>query len=361
MTRALELARRGQGHVEPNPMVGCVIVRDGQIVGQGWHRRFGGPHAEVEALGEAGAASRGATLYVTLEPCTHFGQTPPCADAILDAGVLRVVVALRDPNPSVSGGGLPRLLQQGLQVEDGLLEAEARQLNAPFLKRVLTGLPWVIAKWAMTLDGKLATRSGDSKWISCVRSREIVHQLRGRVDAILIGRGTADADDPLLTARPSGARTATRVVLDTTASLSLESQLVQTSQQVPVLVAVGTEAPAENCRALSARGCEVITCQGQTRQERFAELLAALGRRQMTNVLVEGGAELLGTVLDARAVDEVHAFVAPKLIGGAAASSPVAGLGIPQITDAVTLDPLRVERLDNDVYVHGRVVRTAVQ
>ena len=357
MTGALELARRGEGHVEPNPMVGCVIVLDGQIVGQGWHRRYGGPHAEIEALSEAGRAARGATLYVTLEPCSHYGKTPPCVDAIHSAGLRRVVVAQRDPNPKVSGGGILRLRAEGIQVEEGLLEVETRRLNASYLKLVLTGLPWLIAKWAMTLDGKIATRGGDSKWISCQRSREIVHCLRGRVDAILIGLGTASADDPLLTARPGGARTATRVVLDTTASLSLNSQLVRTAKQIPLLVAAGNEAPAENRRALSALGCEVYVCQGQTRTERFGELLLELGRRQMTNGLVEGGGELLGTALEAEAIDEVHAFIAPKLIGGAAAKSPVEGAGIQQIIDAVTLDTLSVEQLDGDVYIHGRVER----
>ena len=229
MRRALELAAQGQGAVEPNPMVGCVIARGAEILGEGWHRRFGGAHAEVEALKLAGERARGATVYVTLEPCCHHGKTPPCTRAILDAGVARVVAAMPDPFPQVAGGGLAELRAAGIEVQSGVLEEEARKLNAPYLKLLSTGRPWIIAKWAMTLDGKIATAAGDSRWISCLDSRSIVHQLRGRVDAIVVGRGTAAADDPLLTARPPGPRTAMRIVVDTRASLSPQSQLVRTA------------------------------------------------------------------------------------------------------------------------------------
>src|SRR5262245_56892479 len=203
MLRALDLARRGQGFVEPNPMVGCVIVRDGQVVGEGWHQRFGGEHAEIEALVAAGKQAAGGTRYVTLEPCCHYGKTPPCTEAIIPAGIKRVVAAMRDPYPKVAGGGVRQLEGAGIAVEVGLHEAEARELNAPYLKLLQAGRPWVIAKWAMTLDGKIATRSGYSQWISSDASRAIAHELRGRVDAILIGRRTAQIDDPLLTARLS--------------------------------------------------------------------------------------------------------------------------------------------------------------
>ncbi len=205
MARALELAARGEGWVEPNPMVGCVIMRDGEIVGEGYHQRFGGPHAEVKALQLAGPRAAGADVYVTLEPCCHHGKTPPCTQALIAAGVRRVVVAQSDPFAQVAGQGCAELAQAGIDVETGLLETEARQLNAPYLKLVASGRPWIIAKWAMTLDGKMATASGDSRWISCEASRAIVHRIRGRVDAIMVGRNTAATDDPLLTARPSGA------------------------------------------------------------------------------------------------------------------------------------------------------------
>ena len=206
--RALELAARGQGAVEPNPMVGCVVAQGAEIIGEGWHRRFGQAHAEVEALQMAGNRAAGATLYVTLEPCCHQGKTPPCTEAVAASGVRRVVIALRDPFPQVQGGGIAAFQAAGLTVEVGLLGAEAARLNAPYLKLVETGRPWIIAKWAMTLDGKIATHTGESRWISNPRSREIVHALRGRVDAVMIGRGTAERDNPLLTARPAGPRTA---------------------------------------------------------------------------------------------------------------------------------------------------------
>src|SRR5829696_4653150 len=213
MTRALGLAGRGRGWVEPNPLVGAVVVRDGRVVGEGWHQKFGQAHAEVNALNQAGEAARGTTLYVTLEPCNHFGKTPPCTTAVIGAGVRRVVSAMLDPFPQVAGQGASRLREAGIVVEVGVGEAAARQLNAPYLKRLRTGRPWVHAKWAMTLDGKIATRTGRSKWITGEAARRRVHELRGRVDAILVGRGTLVADDPLLTARPPGPRTPARVVL----------------------------------------------------------------------------------------------------------------------------------------------------
>src|SRR5436309_2908852 len=235
MHRALELAERGRGFVEPNPLVGAVLVRDGQVVGEGWHQRYGQAHAEVNALSAAGEAARGATLYVTLEPCCHHGKTPPCTDAVLKAGVARVVVAMADPFPKVSGGGLAILRAAGVEVHVGLCEPEARELNAPYLKLLRTGRPWVHAKWAMTLDGKIATRTGDSKWISGEESRRRVHELRGRMDAILVGRGTVVADDPLLTARPAGPRVAARVVVSASGELPERCQLRATAREVPVI------------------------------------------------------------------------------------------------------------------------------
>ncbi len=324
MARALELAIRGQGHVEPNPMVGCVIARDGTVVGEGWHRKFGGPHAEVEALKIAGSRAKGATAYVTLEPCCHHGKTPPCTQALIAAGIERVVCGQCDPFPEVSGQGIATLQAAGVAAEVGLMEAEARRLNAPYLKLVATGRPWIIAKWAMTLDGKIATATGDSKWISGEASRAIVHQLRGQVDGIMIGHGTAKADDPLLTARPAGLRVATRIVVDSRAGLSPNSQLVRTAREAPVLIATTAAAPQHNIDQLTAAGCEILPLPlGEGRDEGAAvsvlALLDELGRRRMTNILIEGGSKLLGALFDAGAIDEVHVFIAFKLIGGAAA------------------------------------------
>jgi diaminohydroxyphosphoribosylaminopyrimidine deaminase/5-amino-6-(5-phosphoribosylamino)uracil reductase len=355
MQRALELARLGQGWVEPNPMVGCVIAHGPEVVGEGWHRRFGGEHAEVEALRQAGQRAQGATLYVTLEPCCHWGKQPPCTQAILAAGIRRVVAAMQDPFPQVAGQGLRQLAHAGLEVDCGLLEAEARRLNAPYLKLVQTGRPWVIAKWAMTLDGKLATRTGQSRWISSPESRALVHQLRGRVDAILVGSRTAAVDDPLLTARPPGPRTAVRIVLDSRASLPSETQLVQTARQWPVLVAVGPEAGETDRRRLASAGCEVLVLAEPEAQQRLTALLDELGRRRMTNLLVEGGGRLLGALFDLQAIDEVHVFIAPKLFGGTEAVVPLAGLGIQQPSEAAWLDSPQIERIGPDMYITGRV------
>jgi len=361
MLRALELAELGRGSVEPNPLVGCVIAQGEQIVGEGWHAKFGGPHAEVAALAAASERARGATMYVTLEPCCHHGKTPPCVEAIVPAGIRRVVAAMRDPFPKVAGIGVHRLRAAGVEVEVGLHEIEARALNAPYLKLLGTGRPWIIAKWAMTLDGKMATRSGQSQWISGPTSRAVVHDLRSRVDAILIGRATAQADDALLTARlPDGApprRVATRIVADALCHLATDSQLVKTAREVPLLVVCGPLADATEIHRLTDAGCEVLCLTAITHAERLVQLLAELGRRRFTNVLVEGGSHMLGGLFDAGQIDEVHAFIAPKLFGGLCAVSPIAGEGIGPIAAALTLDNPRWQQLGSDLYVRGLIKR----
>jgi diaminohydroxyphosphoribosylaminopyrimidine deaminase / 5-amino-6-(5-phosphoribosylamino)uracil reductase len=354
MHRAIELAKRGEGSVEPNPMVGCVITRDGTVVGEGWHRRFGGNHAEVEALHDAGDAARDATMFVTLEPCCHQGKTPPCTNAIVNSGIKRIVIAQRDPFPKVAGGGIRILKEAGLDVQIGVCEQQARALNAPYRKLVEARMPWVIAKWAMTLDGKIATRTGNSQWISNPASREIVHQIRGRVDAIMVGKGTVAADDPLLTARPAGPRIATRIVLDSNASLSANSQLVKTITAAPVLIAATNFASAENVQRLESVGCEVLQFDSSSSEDHLRQLLAELGRRGMTNILVEGGAHLLGSLHDASLIDEAHVFIASKIIGGETAPSPIGGNGFAAISDAESLTDWTVSELDGDVYAHGR-------
>jgi diaminohydroxyphosphoribosylaminopyrimidine deaminase/5-amino-6-(5-phosphoribosylamino)uracil reductase len=365
MSRALELAAGGEGFVEPNPMVGAVVVRDGEVIGEGFHRRFGGPHAEIEALQVAGARARGATLYVTLEPCCHHGKTPPCTDAIVAAGVARVVCAQRDPFPRVNGGGIAALEAVGIAVEVGAMAEAAQHLNAPYLKLVGAGKPWVIAKWAMSLDGKIATASGDSKWISGEASRAIVHQLRGRMDAIVVGRRTVELDDPLLTARPAGSRIATRIVVDSRASLSTSSRLIQTARETPVIVVATHSAPAENIARLRSARCEVLSIDPKdqalaTDLNKYPDidrLLGELGRRRMTNVLVEGGGELLGSFFDAHAVDEVHIFIAPKIIGGVVAPSPVGGVGVETIATSMRLIDPQIHHSGDDLYVQSRIRR----
>jgi diaminohydroxyphosphoribosylaminopyrimidine deaminase / 5-amino-6-(5-phosphoribosylamino)uracil reductase len=354
MKRALELAERGRGFVEPNPLVGAVLVGDGQVVGEGWHERYGSAHAEVNALAAAGDAAAGATLYVTLEPCCHYGKTPPCTDAVLRAGIRRVVAAMLDPFPQVAGQGVALLRAGGVAVEVGPGEEGARRLNAPYLKLLATGRPYVHAKWAMTLDGKIATRTGDSRWISNEASRRRVHDLRGRMDAILVGIGTVRADDPLLTVRPPGPRTPVRVVLDSRGSLPAASQLARTARAVPVLLAAAGALPEPRQQELRALGCEVLAVLAAAGRPDVTALLGELGRRRMTNVLVEGGSAVLGSFLDAGQIDEVHVFVAPRLAGGAEARTPVGGRGVERIAEALPLADWSVEVVDGDVLLHGR-------
>ena len=359
MRRALALAEEGRGAVEPNPMVGCVIVRGEEVVGEGYHEQFGGPHAEIQALNDAGERAKNATLYVTLEPCCHHGKTPPCTQAIIAAGVKRVVAAMRDPFPKVAGGGFAELQAAGIEVVSGLQQAESEELNAPYLKLIRTGRPWVIAKWAMTLDGKIATASGQSKWISGPESRAIVQELRSCMDAVVIGRRTAELDDPLLTARLEEGRTpprvATRIVVDSRASLVLGSQLVRTARGSPLLVAASTSADSARVQDLRSAGAEVVQLPGATASERLQELLEELGRRRMTNILVEGGGQLLGSLFDAQQVDEVHCFIATKFFGGDAAPGPVGGAGVSVPEQAWKfIQPLR-RIVGDDLYVHGRL------
>jgi len=356
MRRALAEAERGRGRVEPNPMVGAVVVREGRAVGVGHHQRFGGPHAEVNALAEAGDQARGAALYVTLEPCCHVGKTPPCADAVIAAGVRRVVAALRDPFPKVAGGGLARLRGAGVEAVVGVAADEARRLAGPFLKRVVTGRPYVIAKWAMTLDGKTATAAGDSVWISGERSRALVHERRGQCDAVVVGVGTALADDPSLTARPPGARTPARVVLDSAGRLPTAGRLATSARKAPVWVVVTARASATRRAALEALGCEVLGLPGEGHVP-IGGLLDELGRRGCTNVLVEGGGRVLGSFFDAGEVDEVDAFVAPRVVGGPSTHGPAFGLGHSRMADAWTLSEVEVSTIGRDVRIQGHVAQ----
>jgi diaminohydroxyphosphoribosylaminopyrimidine deaminase/5-amino-6-(5-phosphoribosylamino)uracil reductase len=358
MKMALAEAEKGRGAVEPNPMVGAVVVREGRALGQGHHARFGGPHAEVAALDQAAENARGATLYDTLEPCCHHGKTPPCTDAVLASVVRRVVAAMRDPFPRVNGGGLAILRAAGILVEVGPEPATvlAAELNAPYLKRLATNLPYVIAKWAMTLDGKTATSRGRSKWISCEESRALVHQIRGRMDAIAVGVGTALADDPELTARPAGPRTALRVVLDGMASLPTASHLVQSARVVPVLIAVTETAPLDRRRDLERYGCEILVLPGESKVP-IEPLLSALGDRSMTNVLVEGGGRVLGAFLDAGQVDEIDVFVAPILEGGDHANTALRGAGCESMSEALRLARVVYSQAGVDLRVQGVLPR----
>lgn len=335
MRRALALARRGEGRVEPNPMVGCVIVRAGRVLGEGWHRRFGGPHAEVEALRACCESPRGATLYVTLEPCRHFGKTPPCTRALIEAGIGRVVIAHADPSGE-SGGGSRELRGAGMQVEFGLLEDAARELLAPFVSRVVRGRPWIILKWAQSFDGRVATRTGDSKWISDEVCRAHAHRLRGRVDAIVVGVGTVLTDDPLLTCRVGRPkRIAARIVLDSRLRTPKRAQLVRTAGEAPTWIVCGREASPVRMRALRAAGCNVLPlATDRAGRPRLDALLRHCCDSQMTNVLVEGGPAVLGAFVERALADEIQVYVAPLLIGGAEAPGAIGGRGAARVRDA---------------------------
>jgi len=351
MRKALALAAQGRGHVEPNPMVGAVVLDSaGQLAGEGWHKKFGEAHAEVHALNAAGERANGGTLVVTLEPCCHWGKTPPCTDAILRAGIKRVALSMVDPFPQVAGIGIALLKTAGVEVHIGLCEAEARALNAPYLKLLRTGRPWVHAKWAMSLDGKIATRTSDSQWISGDESQKRVHELRGRMDAVVIGRGTMVADDPLLTARPPGPRLAARVVLSATGELPERCRLRMTARKTPVILFT-LAANAHRLQGWTEDGAEVVAVDDNALT--LDAVLNEFGRRRFTNVMFEGGSALFGSLIDAGLADEFHVFIAPKLIGGTNALSPVGGAGTDRMIDALSLHRVSVEKLGDDAYMRG--------
>ena len=358
MRVALDLAASGQGNVEPNPMVGCVIVRDNEIVGKGFHGKFGGPHAEVAAINSLGdrQQAKGATAYVTLEPCCHQGKTPPCTDALIDAGVGRVVIAVKDPFPKVDGGGIARLADAGIETTTGVLAEDATQLLAPYLKKVQRGQPWVIAKWAMTADGRIATVIGESQWITGPESLKRVHQLRGRVDAIMVGMGTVVSDDPQLTARPPGARTATRVAYCRHRLPDKNSQLVQTANEVPTLLIVASAISERQIQPLIEHGVTVFRCRTNDPVEMIGGALDYLGKSEMTNVMLEGGGELLGSFLLADQIDECHVYIGSKLFGGTAALSPIGGRGLEKLSDSQQVRLMSVDSFGSDVrLVYRRV------
>jgi diaminohydroxyphosphoribosylaminopyrimidine deaminase/5-amino-6-(5-phosphoribosylamino)uracil reductase len=356
MLRALELAARGRGAVEPNPMVGAVLVRDGRVLTEGRHRRFGGPHAEAEALAAAAAAGvdvAGATAYVTLEPCCHTNKkTPPCTEALIAAGVARVVAAVEDPDPNVSGRGLARLREAGIAAEAGLCEAEARRLIAGYLKLRTVGRPWVICKWAQSLDGRIATASGDSKWISGEPARRRVHEVRSWCDGVCVGVRTLAADDPLLTNRGGTGRQPTRVVLDAALNTPPDCRLIQTAREVPVLIAAAEGAPADRAALLTGAGAEVLRLPAPAGRIDLPALLDELGRRQWTYLLVEGGSAVHGSFLGAGLADELMVFLAPRLIGP---GLPPAELPeIERIERALPLGRPEVESIGDDLLLRYR-------
>jgi diaminohydroxyphosphoribosylaminopyrimidine deaminase / 5-amino-6-(5-phosphoribosylamino)uracil reductase len=362
LERAVELAARGLGAVKPNPVVGAVVAREGEVLGEGWHQHYGGAHAEVNAIEACGLADLdGATLYVSLEPCCHEGKTPPCTDAILQTGIRRVVVASDDPTEKASGRGLGILRDEGVEVivADGEVATAARLLNQAFRKHARVGRPWVLFKSAMTLDGKVATRTGDSQWISGEASRETAHRWRASVDAVVVGIGTALADDPQLTARPNGTPAdpdvqPRRVVFDSLARIPLGSQLVAHAAEIPLTVIVSRAASRSDTDALEAAGVQVLVASGENEPARVRAALDQLGAMGISSILLEGGPHLAGSFLDAGEVDEVRLFLAPLLLGGSA-RDPLEGEGIERISEATKALTMKCESIGEDLLISARL------
>lgn len=357
MDRALALAEEGRGRVSPNPMVGCVLVAGGEVVGEGWHRRAGAPHAEIEALTAAAERARGATAYVTLEPCNHQGRTPPCTEALLTAGVGRVVIAALDPNPNVRGGGAERLEAAGVPVTLGVRGAEASAQNEAFFTAHRELRPFVLYKTAMTLDGKLATRTGRSRWITGEAARARVQRWRDEFDGVVVGINTVLLDDPQLTARVPGGRTPVKVVFDSVARTPSTAKLLEPDERgeaARVVIFATDKAAPTRVSALRERGAEVVIVPERQGRADLGTALAELLRRDVTSLLLEGGGTLAWAFFEARAVDRVAWFIGPKLLGGSGAT-PLGGLGVAHMEDAFLLDGPHTESLDGDLLVTGRV------
>ncbi len=354
MRFAIGLARKAEGMTSPNPIVGAVVVRNGSVVGKGYHHRCGLPHAEVNAIKRAGVKSRGSTIYVTMEPCDHFGRTPPCTDAIIKSGIRRVVIGAKDPNPVTNGKGIRRLRAAGVEVLSGVLESEARNLNRPFAKYITRGIPYVTLKMAQSLDGKIATRTGDSKWISSEDSRRFVHMLRGRVDAVMVGANTVLKDDPSLLSKVSKKRQPARIVLDSSERrIPEKAKIFENIKLSPLYIVTSGKTDLPRFADYERLGAKMLYLGGSDGCVDLKRLLAALGELGMTHILVEGGGELAAGLLESKLVDEILFFIAPKIIGGRDALTAVEGAGAARVRDAVGLKTMDCIPVGKDVLIKG--------
>lgn len=355
MKKALELAKKGAGYTNPNPMVGAVIVKGGRIIGEGWHEVYGSNHAEVNAFNNAVEDVSGATMYVTLEPCSHYGKTPPCANAIVEKGIKKVVIGLEDPNPLVAGKGIKILQDNGIEVITGVLKEEGKKLNEIFLKYITTRLPFCILKTAMTLDGKIAAYTGDSKWITNELSRKYVHEIRNRVAGIMVGIGTVLQDDPLLTTRldDSSGSDPIRIIVDSKAKIPLEAKVLNVESKAKTMIAVTEQANKFKIKALEDKGAEVITIQSKDEKVDLGYLMKELGERKIDSVLLEGGSSINYSAIKEGIVDKVNVFIAPKIIGGSSAKTPIGGEGIAFMKDAISLHDIEIYRFGDDVMIEG--------
>ena len=346
MQRAIELAQKGAGWTNPNPLVGAVIVKNGQVIGEGYHQKYGKPHAERNALESCTESPAGATMYVTLEPCCHQGKTPPCTDAILEAKLSRVIIGSRDPNPKVAGKGAEVLRSRGIEVQEDFLREQCDLLNPIFFHYITTGLPYVAMKYAMTADGKIATHTGASQWITGEKAREHVHHLRNRHRAILVGAGTVLKDDPALTCRIDGGRNPLRVICDKRLRIPLDSQICQSAAEIPTLVA-SHQGEEKKREALERLGVTVWDIPLKGEQLDLAILFKWLGEQQIDSVLVEGGAAIFGSIQEQNLANRLYCYIAPKLFGGIGAKSPIGGQGIALPGDALQLEPPKVQYFDS--------------
>lgn len=354
MRMALDLAKRGMGFTAPNPMVGAVIVKDGAVIGRGWHERYGEAHAERNALAHCTRDPRGAVMYVTLEPCCHHGRQPPCTNAILDAGIRRVVVGSGDPNPLVAGKGIQILRKRGVEVIEGVLQEECDRLNEVFFHYITTKRPFVVMKYAMTLDGKIAAYTGASKWITGEAAREHVHTQRHRYTAIMVGLGTVLADNPLLTCRIPGGKDPIRIVCDTRLSTPLTARVVTTARETPTILATCCRDP-ERHRAYEEAGCQVLVADQRDGHIDLARLMEQLGSQGIDSILLEGGGTLHWAALESGIVQKVQAYIAPKLLGGETAKTPIEGRGFPDPGQAVLLKNSVITRLGEDFLIESEV------
>ncbi len=355
MYKALELAESGRGHVNPNPMVGAVIVKEGKIIGFGAHEQYGGPHAEINALEHSTEDVAGSTLYVTLEPCSHFGKTPPCVDKIIEKGIKKVIIAMEDPNPLVSGRGIGKLKEKGIEVVSGVLRKESERLNEIFIKYITTGLPFCILKTAMSLDGKIAAYTGDSKWITNELSREYVHQLRHQSSAVMVGIETVLKDDPFLTVRldKKNTKNPVRVIVDTKGRIPADSKVLNCDETTKTIVATTKLAPDEKIKVIEDKGAIILFTPIKNNQVDLSFLIRALGKRKIDSVLIEGGSTLNAGMLKEGLIDKIIAFIAPKIIGGIDAPTPVGGEGFPRIKDCIMLDRMEILRFKEDLMIEA--------
>jgi len=359
MRAALKLAQRGIGSVEPNPAVGCIIVKAGRVIGKGWHKKFGGPHAEINALEECktlGVSPRGATMYITLEPCCHYAKTPPCTEAIVNAGLAKVVIATIDPSVHANGKGIEELRNAGIEVQTGVCQTQTRVLNAPFIKFAITGKCWVILKWAQSIDGKMAwaEQSNNRRWISGEQSRKDVHKLRRRVQAILVGINTVLADNPLLTARPSKGKKLTRIVLDRKLRIPLDCELLATAPKAPLLIVTSqqtVQTDRQAAEAIRKKGAELLVFPDTPGQSNLHFLLDELSKRGITQLLVEGGPTVISSFLKEQLADEICIYIAPKILGRQGA--PDIAEPMKELSEAIGLYHIDIENFDGDVRLTG--------